>query len=172
MKQSCFYQQDYACFPFHGLPCVGSYSPSSPSVSVYKLKVWFTRPWLHCVYTILGLSSWINESSSTIRQLFAWLICSQYEIVRKSWNNLPFICDNINSRVVVKDDNIKYWAWGGGTERGSLHSHWSSLDNRPGGIWAPLNVCISVIYWASLSALLFLQLLFPKQKTGQGLRDG
>lgn len=34
--------------------------------------------------------------------------------MRKSWNNLPFICDNINSEVVIKDDNIKYWAWGGG----------------------------------------------------------
>lgn len=62
---------------------------------------------------------------------------------------------------------------GRGADRGSLHSHWSSLDNRPEGIWAPLNVCISVIYCASLSALLFLQLAFPKQKTGQGFRtDG
>lgn len=41
-----------------------------------------------------------------------WL--SQYDIVRKSWNNLPFISHNINSGLVVKHDNIKYWAWGVG----------------------------------------------------------
>lgn len=37
----------------------------------------------------------------------------------------------------------------------------------------PLNACISIIYWASLRALLLIQLLFPKQKTGRGSRmDG
>lgn len=56
-------------------------------------------PWLHCVYTILGLSFWINEPSSTIRQLFAWLILVQNGIGRKKWNNLPFIFENVNCGV-------------------------------------------------------------------------